>query len=87
MEPVKEEPKKYSTRSIDAAACVMALGARIIGVKREPADDKFLTFLFEAEFDMDKVGFELASETLEMNAAKLLAANKRMKTIIHSQIR
>jgi hypothetical protein len=81
---IKENTKKYSTKSIDSAACVMALGAKIVGVKREPADDRFLTFMFEADFDMDKIGLELASETLTLNAARLLAANKRMKSIIHS---
>jgi hypothetical protein len=49
---LKEEPKKYSTKSIDSAACVMALGAKIVGVKREKEDDRFLTFMFEGEIDM-----------------------------------
>ena len=82
-----EELKKYSTKSIDSAACILALGASVVGVKREPTDDKFLTFILEASFDMEKIALELASETLTINAAKLLNANKRMKSIIHSQLR
>lgn len=81
---IQEELKKYSTKSIDSAACVMALGAKIVGVKREPANDRFLTFMFEAGFDMEKTALELASKTLTLNAADLLEANKRMKSIIHS---
>lgn len=83
----KEEPKdtnKYQTKSIDSAACVMALGAKIVGVKREKEDDRFLTFIFEASFDMEKIALELASKTLTVNAADLLDANKRMKSVIHA---
>lgn len=80
----KEETKKYSTKSIDSAACVMALGARIVGVKREKEEDRFFTFIFEASFDMEKVALDLASKTLTINAADLLDANKRMKSVIHS---
>lgn len=84
MDIVKEELQKYSTKSIDSAACLMASGAKIIGVKREREDDKFLTFIFEASFDMEKIVLELVSKTLLVNAADLLDANKRMKSIIHS---
>lgn len=87
METAKEELKKYSTKSIDSAACILALGANVVGVKRESENDRFLTFMFEAAFDMEKIALELASETLEINAAKLLNANKRMKSIIHSSVR
>jgi hypothetical protein len=83
----QEELKKYSTKSIDSAACVMAKGARIVGVKREKEDDRFLTFMFEANFDMESIALELASKTLFINAADLLDANKRMKSVIHSQPR
>lgn len=79
-----KEPNKYSTKSIDSAACVMALGARIVGVKREKEDDRFLTFIFEATFDMERIALELASKTLTINAADLLDSNKRLKSIIHS---
>jgi hypothetical protein len=81
---LKEEPKKYSTKSIDSAACVMALGAKIVGVKREKEDDRFLTFMFEGEIDMEAIALQLASKTLVVNAADLLDANKRMKSVIHS---
>lgn len=80
----KEEPKKYSTKSIDSAACILALGAEIVGAKRETPDDRFLTFYFEGTFDMEQIAFQLTSETLTINAARLLHANKRMKSIIHS---
>lgn len=83
----KEEPKKYSTKSIDSAACVMALGARIVGVKREEKEDRFLTFLFEGNFDMEKIALELASKTLTLNAYELLEAARRLKSIVHSQPR
>jgi hypothetical protein len=79
-----KDTKKYQTKSIDSAACVLALGAEIVGAKKEDKNDKFLTFFFQADFDMDKVALQLASETLVINAAKLLQANKRMKSIIHS---
>jgi hypothetical protein len=81
---LKEQPKKYSTKSIDSAACVMALGAKIVGVKREKEDDRFLTFMFEGEIDMEAIALQLASKTLVVNAADLLDANKRMKSVIHS---
>lgn len=82
----KEEPKestKYSTKSIDSAACVMALGARIVGVKREKEEDRFLTFLFESNFDMEKTALELASKTLTINAYDLLEAARRLKSVVH----
>jgi hypothetical protein len=84
---IPEEPKKYSTKSIDSAAVIMAMGGRITGVKRENPEDRFLTFMFEAVFDMEPVVLELASKTLTINAADLLDANKRMKSIIHSSPR
>lgn len=84
---IPEETKKYSTKSIDTAACIMAHGARIVGVKREDEKDKFLTFIFEAAFDMEAISLQLASKTLTINAADLLDANKRMKSIIHSSPR
>lgn len=87
MDIVKEELKKYSTKSIGTASCVMALGARIVGVKREQEDDRFLTFMFEATFDMDKIALEFASKTLTINAVDLLDAYGRMKSVIHSQPR
>jgi hypothetical protein len=78
------DTKKYQTKSIDSAACVMALGAKIVGVKREKEEDRFLTFIFEAQFDMETIALQLASKTLTINAADLLDANKRMKSVIHS---
>lgn len=87
MDTTKEELKKYQTKSIDSAACLLALGANVTGVKREKEEDRFLTFMFEAEFDMEKIALELASETLVINAAKLLNANKRMKSIIYASPR
>jgi hypothetical protein len=62
----------------------MALGAKIVGVKREKEDDRFLTFMFEGEIDMEAIALQLASKTLVVNAADLLDANKRMKSVIHS---
>lgn len=86
MDTIQEEVKKYSTKSIDSAACVMAKGARIVGVKREKEDDRFLTFIFESSFDMEKIALELASKTLVINAADLLDANKRLKSLIHQTL-
>lgn len=83
----KEELKKYSTKSIYPAACVLALGAEIVGVKKEKPDDKFLTFMFTGTFDMDEVALKLASKTLEINAYELLEAYGRLKSLIHSQPR
>lgn len=86
----QEEPKdtnKYQTKSIDSAACVMAKGAKIVGVKREKEEDRFLTFIFEGSFDMEATALELASKTLMINAADLLDANKRLKSVIHSSPR
>ena len=79
-----EELKKYSTKSIDSAACILALGANIVGAKRENQEDRFLTFMFEASFDMESIALQLTSKTLLVNAANLLDANKRLKSIIHS---
>jgi hypothetical protein len=87
MDTVKEETKdtqKYQTKSIDSAACIMAKGARIVGVKRESPEDRFLTFIFEGEFDMEAIALQHASRTLLLNTADLLDANKRMKSVIHS---
>lgn len=81
----KEESKKYSTQSIYPAACVLALGAEIVGVKRESPEDRFLTFIFQGSFDMEAVALKLASKTLEVNAYELLEAYGRLKTLIHSQ--
>jgi hypothetical protein len=81
----KEDTKKYSTKSIDSAACVMALGARIVGVKREKEEDRFLTFMFEADFDMESASLQLASETLMINAYKLCESMRRLKSLIHSR--
>lgn len=80
----KEETKKYSTKSIDSAACVMALGARIVGVRREKPEDRFLTFIFEGEFDMEGVALQLASKSLSINAYDLLEAARRLKSVVHS---
>lgn len=82
----QEEPKestKYSTKSIDSAACVMALGARIVGVKREKEEDRFLTFFFESNFDMEKIALDLASKVLTVNAYELLEAARRLKSLVH----
>lgn len=84
MDTTKEETKKYSTKSIDSAACVMALGARIVGAKREKEEDKFLTFIFEGEFDMEATALQLASKTLTVNAYDLLEAARRLKSVVHS---
>lgn len=77
---------KYHTKSMDSAACVMALGARVVGVKREREDDRFLTFYFEGTFDMEKVALELASKTLNINAYDVLESQRRLKSLIHQNL-
>lgn len=64
----------------------MALGAKIIGIKREKEDDRFFTFYFEGSFDMEQVALQLASRTLLVNASDVLEAMRRMKSLIHQNL-
>lgn len=80
------ETKRYHTKSLDSAACIMASGARIIGVKREKEDDRFLTFYFEGTFDMEQVAIDLAAKTLRLNTYDVLESVRRLKSLVHQSL-
>lgn len=80
----EEKVYTFETRSLDDLAVALALGAEVTDVQKKPGD-KFLTFHLKGRFDIKAVSLKLASRTLEINAYDVLEANRRAKSIVHSQ--
>lgn len=74
----------YETRSLDDLAVALALGAEVVDVDKKTGE-RFFTFYLKGSFDIKAAALKLASRTLEMNAYDLLEANRRAKSLVHSQ--
>lgn len=76
---------EYETKSLDELAVSLALGAELVDAHKRGADDRFLTFVLKADFDMKKIALQLASKTLQINAFSLCEAIRRAKSVIHNR--
>lgn len=77
-----EKISKHETKSLDELAVMLALGASLDKVDR---GGRFYTFyLSSTSIDLEEISLKLASKSLEINAAELLSAYKRAKSISHS---
>lgn len=74
---------KFNTKSLDELAVMLASGADLVKVDRTT---RFYTFFLESEkIDLEQISLQLASKKLVMNAAELLSAYKRAKSVSHSR--